>query len=541
MAVWAAGTRAPVSVERTPARAAVLWGDAFSGHERADARAVGDGWAPAITGHSATTFDGFHASVVYSEGLGLVAGSDLLGRFPVYCWTAADVVIVASSPALFRAHPAFRHTLDHEGLFGILLSGSPTLGRTLSAGVRRLTAGTLWIAPDHGRPVEVPYYGLPEDEALRNEPLRAQAAALADALGAAVAQQVPTTERAGLLLSGGRDSRMYAGYLSQQGTPADALTFGIETDHDAMYARAVAAACGFSHRLHALDPDTLPNAATQHIRWTQLTAGFATVHTWSMLDAMSTLPSHFVTGYSFDSFMMRFTSTTVTPFEQVFPYINAGGVPIAHLSAMVSRSGRDDCIARARAGIEREYLQSTELPLQRGWRYAYGVADRSHSGAVPWRLSFGSWPVLPHLNRQVLDTLAAFPATSLNQRRVQDELLTTYFRRLARLPLDRNGEDTSPLISSRWDTLRRGWRRRAPDAVERRYFFRTFDFNGPAWRAVRRAAEPHRERLAELFDLDALERYLPGPDVRIEYENMFRESPGHKLLVGLMLWMAEQS
>jgi len=65
---------------------------------------------------------------------------------------------------------------------------------------------------------------------------------------------------------------------------------------------------------------------------------------------------------------------------------------------------------------------------------------------------------------------------------------------------------------------------------------RLYDLNGPGWRAVRRQAEPYRERLAGLVVPEVLGELLPPPDVTVDLRDTIIDSTGAKLLLGLLIW-----
>jgi asparagine synthase (glutamine-hydrolysing) len=154
--------------------------------------------------------------------------------------------------------------------------------------------------------------------------------------------------------------------------------------------------------------------------------------------------------------------------------------------------------------------------------------------------------VLPILDRTVLEVMSSLSPSSLVSRRAQDEILRRRFPDLARLPLDRNSVDTLPLQPSIGQRIlhrvRRAVepiRRHVPLTLERRYYHRMYDLNGPGWVAVRRLAEPHRERLSGLFDMDVLRKLVPPPDTPIVVQNTIGDTFGTKMLLGLMLWSAD--
>jgi hypothetical protein len=113
-AVWAAAPNAPISSIEGAGTAAVVWGDAIRGPGRQRMVAAD----LAVLWHDVdrpATFDGFHAAFSYSESGRLTAGVDVLGLFPLYYASAKGVLIVGSSPELFRRHPLFPALVDQEG------------------------------------------------------------------------------------------------------------------------------------------------------------------------------------------------------------------------------------------------------------------------------------------------------------------------------------------------------------------------------------------------------------------------------------------
>ncbi len=76
---------------------------------------------------------------------------------------------------------------------------------------------------------------------------------------------------------------------------------------------------------------------------------------------------------------------------------------------------------------------------------------------------------------------------------------------------------------------------------ERRYYYRVCDINGPGWRAIRRQAEPHRERVLEVFNKEVLDTILPPPDVPLQLKDGIVDSSGLKSLLGFLLWSRDHS
>lgn len=72
---------------------------------------------------------------------------------------------------------------------------------------------------------------------------------------------------------------------------------------------------------------------------------------------------------------------------------------------------------------------------------------------------------------------------------------------------------------------------------ERRFYYRTMDFDGPGWNTVREAAEPYRAKASQIFDESALAEVLPRPGVRAVVPDAIIDTAKMKCMVGLLLWL----
>lgn len=541
-AMWVAEPRVPVSAMADEDTAAVVWGDAITtASEWIDAAGLAAAWYPQA-GASPPPFDGFHAALRFDVRDGLRVGADLLGLFPVYYATADGVLIAGSSPQLFRLHPLFPPRLSLEGLVGILLLHAPFAGQTLLRGVRRLAPGRMLVWQPGREVEEVRNYAIPISTRLHGLPFGEHVALLDRAFADATARHAPPQTPHGILLSGGRDSRLLAGYLACQGTEVQALTLGQPGDHDARCAVGVARALGFPQTLASIQPSQFPRAAERQARWEHLATGFSNLHMWEAIEPLRELPSRLVTGYLRE---VREIPRMPAPFATFFPQVSRHAIAPERLKQLLRPPVFNGLIEEMLQRIEAAYQRCSPLEAQRPWRFLLAHDWRFHAGGVPWKLSFGAWPVLPVLDRSVLEVIALLPDSSLADRRAQDEILRTRFPALARLPLDRNSDDTTPLLTPLHRHVARQLgrltgplrsRNGGKGGVERRYYHRIYDLNSPGWQAVRRGAEPHRERLADLFQMDELARYLPPPGDHVHLEHGILDGYGRKLLLGLMLW-----
>jgi asparagine synthase (glutamine-hydrolysing) len=349
-------------------------------------------------------------------------------------------------------------------------------------------------------------------------------------------------EAPGMLLSGGRDSRLIAGYMTEGAHRVDALTLGAETDLEMRCAAAVARVLDCPHRTMDLDEAHFPDFAALQAEWEQLGSGFANVHMWGAVAALRELPARVFAGHNLE---IRSSDPMPHAFDELFGGVKNRGFQPATLRRLLKPQVFDDLVDTLDRERRTEYEAGSSSAEDRPARFFLAHDRRAHAGGVPWKLSFGSWPILPILDRALLETIFALPSSALANRRAQDEILRRRFPHLARLPLDRNARHVLPLLPSPAQRLTNligratePISRRFPGARERRYYHRIYDVNGPGWRAIRRRAEPHRERVAPLLDMDVLAELVPQPDARLPVRNTITDSFAPKLLIGLMMWSA---
>jgi asparagine synthase (glutamine-hydrolysing) len=554
-AIWAAVPSAPVSYVVDNKGVAVIWGEAIRGpgSERIDAtqlRYLWDNPADSLP----EEFDGFFAAVVYKPKLGLIVGADILGIFPIYYYATDDVILVGSSPELFRYHPSFRMKFNPAGLVGILLTNSLFDGQTLLHGVKRLSAGHLLVWYPGGSPKEVRQYEIPLSTKYFDLSFSAQLDILDKALDKAIARHVTPSNRYGLLLSGGLDSRMLGGYLKQKGIDAVALTDGLRTDLNMKCAIAVASTLGFQHSLVNIGFDEYPFYANLKAKWGHLANGFNGIMFSGFYLHLRKLASRIVTGLLCDSIVggshiswACSASDATMSVESFLTRINSYGFRPNILKKLLRHEIFDDLVSDTLARIRKVYQNYSKLEFQRAWCFDLYHRQRFYIGSNAWLLSFGAWPVSPVVDRQLLEVIGGMPVTTLMNRRVQEELLCKRFPELAKLPLDRNSYNTAPLRPTLLQRFHADFMQllygaaRARHVVraligERHYYSRMFDFNGLGWRAIRQQAEPYRDRLLHLFNKDVFEELLPTPDVTIRFGNRIVEASGLKLLLGFLLW-----
>jgi len=546
---WAADAHAPISVSADRG-AAVIFGNAIRSAEevRIGADELRRQWL--ILGSWAhEPLDGYFAALVY-DAAGLLAGTDVLGRFPIYYAAAGDALLVGSSPELFAHHPGFRATFDPRGLVGILLTNGLVEGRTLLSGVNRLAPGRTLFART-GLPVrENNQYDLPISDRYFDQPFDRHVDLLDAALERTIRRRVSPSPRPALLLSGGLDSRTVAGYLARQGISPLAVTHGDRDDLEMRCARSVVHELGFEHVMQASETDRLPEFAATRAKWEHCASGFSGIGSWGGQEALRRLAITVVSGHSMDWVIGGFESHGRDPsFDATFASQNRWGLSPPVLARLLRREVFGDAVAEVIAQLRARYEGYSDLGFQRAWGYALHHRQRFHIGALAWPQSFGSWPIVPAVDMTLLALAAGLPFETLDGRRLQIELLCRKFPRLARLPIDRNSYNVDPLLPDFWWKARRYIRRRVTRVKralslersprqERRIYYRQFDINGPRWRTLREAVEPLRSRGYEYFERAALDELLPPPDVRIEREDPITGGAGIKPVMGFLMWLA---
>jgi asparagine synthase (glutamine-hydrolysing) len=551
-AIWAGHPQAPISQSADETGAAVLWGDAIpkSVMQPVNAQQMRDHWS-VLPERLPAPYDGFHAGVVHRQDNGIVVGADILGLFPVYYCGWTDVLLVASSPELFHYHPCFRKELNAAGLVGILLTMHLIDGQTLWRNVRRLAPGHLLTWRPGALPQEKLQYRIPFSTRYHDLPLEAQVRLIDNALDEAVTRHAPASQSHSLLLSGGLDSRMLGGFLKRQGrSNTVAVTFGLPSDVDFRCASRVARTLGFSHHPVNVAGDCYPHYAECQARWEHLANGFNTIMNWGTPRALGAVKPRVVTGYLGNVILggahiegAYSPSQGNFSFKTYFAHHNGWGIRSKVLKKLLRREVFGDLVDETIARLETAYLESADEESHRAWCAHLQHRQRFHVGSALWPLSFGAWPVQPCVDQKVLEVMSAMPVVTLEERRLQLDLVNRRFPHLAAIPLDRNVDYALPIRPRfrwllAWHLYGRAWEALQQKAgqVDPRYYCRTYNFNSSAWMAVRHEAEPYRSRIQHLFNMDVFNELLPPPQATVEFHDGLADASGPKLLVGLLLW-----
>jgi len=551
--VWATSPNAPLSISDSGGFA-VLIGEPIPGpgSARATAGTIVKDWLQGPLDRVPEAYSGFYLAVVADQDGRVLVGADVLGLFPVYYWASNGVLLVGSSPELFRYHPLFRLAISAEGLAGILLSNGLAGGRALLEEVHRLAPGHLLVALPEQPPSEVTQYALVRSDRYYDLSIGALVDVLEESMDAAIRRCAPTDEHLMLMLSGGMDSRTLAGLLHRQGTPVLAQTLGVSGDIESRCATRVAKALEFKHRIVAESEGDPVAGLSETVRWEHLANGlFGTSGPFHPVTGDQ--PARTMAGYLIDVLIesLRADRFPGDPFDGMFEHwfqrMNRWGIPPAEVGRLL---GDDDLPAICIARMREEFRSASDSPPWARRAMTLRTVGRYRVGVMAWRHSFWSWPAFPALDKELIETINGMPMAALGERHIEEELLCRKFPKLAALPLDQNSFDSTPLrprlryLTAQFVLRRLGLRRdppvrRMPRVGERRYFYRMSDFNGPRWNTIRAEAEPLRGVLDGVVSREVVDRLWPPAGQVVSPEFPMMGTSGAKLLIGLMFWARE--
>ncbi len=538
-------------VEHAHGRNGFTWimGDVYSAENRSPATfittLIETSGSLALHGQS-----GYYLACTVEVSGRVTLGTDILGMFPLYYWSDGKVLLFSTLPGLIHRHPNFRKRISAEGLAGILVQSHMVNCQTIWEGIRRPEPGhalqwqagtTVRTVPANPLQATEEHFGLEYGRARQLFNANLHSAVTRCARGS----------RQGMMLSGGMDSRLVAAHLHTLRPGATtAFVFGDSGDNEFRCARGVAKTLGMPTlrlpaRFECFQELALAVVEEEHMS--------NTFHDFTWLSGREGLKAHcreLLNGFFGDAVMggsqIRYAydhRRGVYDFDGLFANNSVWGFAPEEISflvkAMPLAEATASCVEKMRATFD----ALPGLPFQKATLWSLYHRCRYHVGPYIWRLSKYVWPVMPYLDRTMLETCLGMPLDYLGQRRIQVDTLKSDYRHLALLPLDCSSFDTRPLIETRTSRAKRmlsRWRRKLlPDRTERRTYHRVFDINNPGWRAIRQLASTRQASAYRLFNPEALRKYILSPEEKIICADAITNSARLKTLVGLML-LSEQ-
>ena len=501
--------------------------------------------------------NGYYMAILSNDASRIVLGTDVLGFFPLYYWSHNDIFLFGTSPELFRLHPSFPAKPSNYAIASILMFSHISGGQGIYEGVHRNAPGHLvqWT-PEKGameqkaNPLRMSQSGFrltyPETRERVAECLNSFFKPLSN---------LPTVN---LFLSGGQDSRLIAGlaakHLLRDGVQA--VSLGRRSDTELQYARKVSRRLGWQHTYHDIDENNFVQFATSQLRLESLQGPFVNFGYGIAQSLLGINNAPFMSGYAGDpilgdkQILAAFSiSTGLFDFNNCISNMNRYGFAIDDVSDLLVFDGSLSVINDVIEALRTEWHAVDALPFQNTLLFMMTNRVRYHVGSIIWRLSLGAWPLLPYLDRHLLETIAAMPLNYFTDRRIQSDIIKRDFPQLACLPLDRNsrvpGYLTKPLHRRIIDALPQvsdyswrlhKWLEHYYSQKETRYYFRIYDFNGAGWRKVRQQADRYRHLNINLLNRNAVDRLLPTADSTPDLSDGIVDSSKFKSLIGLILW-----
>jgi asparagine synthase (glutamine-hydrolysing) len=232
----------------------------------------------------------------------LLLANDRLGLHPLYYAQRNGSLMFASGVRALLADPALARHVDLMAV-SQFLSFEYVLGdRTLLREVQMLPPASL-LTFCNGQLTIRSYWRLQFDDTY---PLRSQESYFEEfiyLMRQAVARQIRNRLPAGILLSGGLDSRMILAFLCENAGPPYTFTFGIPGCDDARLARELAAQAGTEHQFFELRPDYLLDVGEVGVELTDGLESCVHMHTLANLQAQAELVSVIYKGYMGDALM----------------------------------------------------------------------------------------------------------------------------------------------------------------------------------------------------------------------------------------------
>lgn len=234
----------------------------------------------------------------------LILINDHLGTFPLYYAIEHEGLLFASGVRALLADPTLSRRVDSVTLVQ-MLSFEHALGdRTLIERVKLLPPGSV-LTYHQGQVSIHAYWTLEYCDTYPLQTEQSYLERLVFLFRQAATRQQPAGLSAGLLLSGGLDSRMIAGLYADlpSAHKIQSFTFGIPQCDDVRYAKEVAHKVGSTHLSMELKPDYLLAVADEGIRITDGLKSCIHMHALANLEEIAGRVELIYKGYMGDALM----------------------------------------------------------------------------------------------------------------------------------------------------------------------------------------------------------------------------------------------
>ena len=496
--------------------------------------------------------DGYYLAARIDRSGSIWLGTDLLSCFPLYVHAANDMLAFASSPGLLAAMPEFRREISPTGLAGILLLGYQCFHEGLWNNIQRPYPRSA-VELSFGRPPR--FIELPYAEPEMTADLDVGMARLDAALRVSAQRCIRLAGDRGLAfsLSGGLDSRLMSAYLASEGADdVMAFTLGRRTDYEAQAAAAVAKALRWKFQLFEPSTEQSVDDAVFQSRLEYASTTLQSSAWWEGARQSAHWGRWLVSGLMGDATVgAALTGVGWLPgndaptFEACMQANRATGLPIEAVQSILQDFGGDKLVEQAYSEFHSLWDSRPGPDGARAMHFGLALRGRFNPAQVSWIYACGAGTSVPLATNGVLAAIESVEPRVTLGRVLQKKLVMEKFPDLARLPVDRNTLDDSPLLPSLRNRLREllsPWKLRVLEqrlGLERRYYHRVMHPDNGLWRKLRHIADSasggplNRERIRS---------FLPAPDASFPIPpDMFSGVMGQRALIQLLIGTASES
>jgi asparagine synthase (glutamine-hydrolysing) len=234
----------------------------------------------------------------------LLIVNDRIGLHPLYYSNRAGIFSFASGIRSLLTNPDHPRVVDKIAMAEFLMFDHMISDRTLLEDINILPPGSILTYQNESFRIKT-YWRLeyPEFTDLRDE--QEYIEGLTYLLRQAVNRQSPGDIPAGVLLSGGLDSRVIIAFLQKElnGRSMHSFTFGIPGCEDARYARQVARKVGANYHFYPLPSDYLVDKADEGLMLTDGMVNSVHMHALATLEEQTDIAKIIYKGFFGDALM----------------------------------------------------------------------------------------------------------------------------------------------------------------------------------------------------------------------------------------------
>ena len=200
----------------------------------------------------------------------LLLARDRTGKKPLYYWTDGRCLTFGSEIKAFRAHSHVPMQINEAILPELLAFGYPPSGKSCYKQIRQVEpASWLRFLKNQAEPVKQQYWTLPEASTDPDRPLEETASQFRNLMTDAVRRRLISDVPLGAFLSGGLDSTLVVGLMSQLlDRPVKTFSIGFEGDprfDETSYAQIAAEHFRTDHASFIVEPQ--PFELLEEIAW----------------------------------------------------------------------------------------------------------------------------------------------------------------------------------------------------------------------------------------------------------------------------------